>query len=409
MTLILVASTTVYANGFFDLLELSKTRDPRLNKAQTLQDAQELTTSSRLLQFLPNLSLSSSRSESSLRDGHINTSGLTSNFNIFKGGQDLGSYRAARFNLLQRQQNTLLTELTIEQDITLALLNYLKLQKQKELQDRILELAKENLSITQIRFNQGRVPEADLLKAKVELNNRSEELTNLQTEWELASQDIQRWVMESDLKKHTTWPWPEIKSNYFLNKSANLENISENHPQIASLAFQTQVADQLANSLWGNLLPNLDLQFERNRVDSSLTRSGRYWESSILLLLKIPLFDGLRDVAGLREQRAQARALAYETQFAKTELEANKKALQQTVILSLEALKRRQQTTALAQNLYQQSLKRYKAGLTSYADLSLDMDRWIRSESLLIQGHWQASGQLARWCLINALKMRQCM
>ena len=337
----------------------------------------------------------------------VNVLSGTASLNLFKGGSDYFTLQNTSFQNEVAANTTRAKHLEVELEGALALFTRLEAAKNVYLQELILDMAQKNNEVANQRFRAGLISKTDTLKAEVELNNQS--AAALQASERLASTQSSLDFLFQNNSLPNDWPW-------FDNKS---ESVTELKQKISSLALDiTSRPDLLAlknlegqlgaqkKALIGNFLPRLDLALTRNMNEYQTNRS---WETVGVLTMTFSLFNRFSDYSNYTILANQSLGAEYETRFQTQKSQAEADALKDLLLINLDNVIKLQKNLKLAQELYQESLGRFKRGQSSYSDLALDLERYLRAEQLLLAQTSSAHKQIAQLCYSLGKSQIQCL
>ena len=242
-------------------------------------------------------------------------------------------------------------------------------------QDKLMEVAEENLrlagaqaDVAKRRFEAGEVPRTDYLRSAVEVSRAQRNRQDTVHRRELANAILKNilgisqeaWVDVEDPPGEIPVP-------------ASLEELrSQALDHRNDLERQERLADQAAWDLkraYAKFLPQFDLEFKELLVDpESITDRNNFW--TLLLKFHLPVLEGTDRLLEIKQRKYQLQQekLRYERLRKDVLLEVQDAWFTAQTLTS--TLKVANEETALAQENYDITAKRYKAGEATSVDVS---------------------------------------
>jgi outer membrane protein TolC len=382
-------------------------QDPRVQKAQLDKDTAKSSLLSGRSNFLPSLSINASQTDRSTLADKLNTLSGTASLNLFKGGSDFFSLKNSTYQTEVAEQTTQTKLIDVELEGALAMFENIQARQNVSLQESILEMAKKNLEISKERFNSGHISKTDTLKAEVEFNNQN--AATLQARETLASSQSSIQYLFGSFPTATQWPWFNQRTESVISLIKNLKTMDldvSNRPDLLALKNLEQQLHSQKRALIGNFLPRLDFDLSRNVTEFQNSRS---WETVGTLTMTFSLFNRMTDYNGYTILSNQSLAAEYETRFQSQKSQAEATALQALLLINLENVVSLQKNLKIARELYSESLNRFRRGQSSYSELALDLERYVRAEQLLLAQTASAHRQLAQFCRSLGKSQLRCL
>jgi outer membrane protein TolC len=312
--------------------------------------------------------------------------GVTAELNLFRGGKDLLSRRAAGldadFAKLSARQ-TYLDELT---NTRIAYAELVYAESLKKVLSEAKLLNDKNLSAASRRINSGLATDTDRIEFEIKRQAIDQDLEA--TELEISQQKSTLSVLLGlDLHSEDAISWPE-----------NFEKISFDHAQISPhsvkpLALQMETLEsekkntesQIASRWW---IPDVDLYGGyslKTMRESDEYRLRDRQETVAGVRMSLTLFDGGESLRKNRYEarlaEAQSLRLAQSRRESEAELEVSLKTIQKN-----ERLRQGAEDSAKSSKRYlTQTLFEYSRGAKNSPDVSSATDKYIESETRYLQ------------------------
>ncbi len=242
---------------------------------------------------------------------------------------------------------------------------FVKIRKQT------LELAEENLSITQRRYKKGEASHYDLLRSEVEVANIKPQLIKAENFLE-TSLNLLKVLLGIDPAKEI-----EVKGEFEftpeevdLNSEVNLA--LEKRPSLKEIALQEKAAKSQVRAAFAGYLPQINLNFTDSANQKEAFTVGReeyddYWVA--VVSVSMPIFDGFLTYAKVKEAKARQRELS----ILRKKLKDYVKVEVENTVLDLKAAKSsvesQQENVKRAEEAYRIVKERYAQGQASQLDL----------------------------------------
>jgi len=294
--------------------------------------------------------------------------GLTMSQPIFQAGQAYLGYRQAQ---LGREEAGALVLSSRQQLLFRVTQAYFGLHLAREtlgIVKKAVETARQHLNIAEERYRSGAVIQADVLSAQVHLAKITQEEITAEGQVQVAQSSLATLVGLPEIGSRALAPPPREPAPLPENLT-DLQTIAqEKRPDLKRLALAARVAQQEYTKARLNYLPRVRLVAEYD-VDQRRLFGASPDSYTIMALMNFNLFNGLADLARVRESRAQEA----QAQDLKQELEDRIRQQVTEAIISVKTAQARLKVARTAVAQARESLRlvrlRYQTGLTILVDL----------------------------------------
>ena len=250
------------------------------------------------LYYIPSLSVSGNQTSTHdllvPQDISVRSVQGTAALNIYKFGADLAAYRAASADE-ESQENLLKNEiLKSEREGIAALIQKIRTQQETEIINKIVTSQEESLQIAKQRYDRGLLPQQEVDKLSIDLENSKASLIEVQLRQYEAQASLVALLGHAQVQ--SDWPWKEKFSKNSKNLLHSFQSESfdiSQRPDWKAAQAQVEGEEQRYNKSWGQIFPSLDASFTYGYYDyyTSTGRTGGAWSAGVTLT--IPLFDRL--------------------------------------------------------------------------------------------------------------------
>jgi outer membrane protein len=294
--------------------------------------------------------------------------GLIMSQPLFQAGQAFLGYKQARLGREMAAAYVLSSRQQLLFQVTQAYFGLQLAQERLGVVQHAHRTAAEHLKIAQTRFKAGTVVQSDVLSAEVHLARLTQEEMTAASQVKIARSGLSTVVGLPEVGDRSLTPAPKAPAPL----PAKLEDLEqtarEKRPDLKQLELTARVAQQEYAKARLNYLPRLHVVAEYD-VDQRRLFGSSADSYTVMALLNFNLFNGLADLAKVRESRAketQARDL-------KRDLEDRIRHQVTAAILNLKTAHERLGVAEKAVAQARESLRlislRYQAGLTILLDL----------------------------------------
>lgn len=359
------------------------------------------------LYFLPIISVIGT--QSSARDSLLNLDSSqrsvlgTASLNLYKFGSDLAAYRAADAD--EATQSNLVTNeiLKTEREGVTALIQQIRTQLEAEIIGKIAKSQEESLQIAKQRYDKGLLPQQEVDKLSIDLENSKASLVEVNLRQYEAIANLVALLGHAKVK--TNWPWKDEMTETKVTSETFDVSL---RPDWKAATAQVEGEEQRYNRNWGAFFPSLDASFSYGYYDYFTTpgRSAAGWSAAVTL--SIPLFDRLTNYstasAQLQTRVAAEQQLEQVQRTAKSEWESSKASFE----TALQSALSREKMLTLSRRLYLDNLKRFRGGRMNANELILDQTRHFNAERFVVAGWADAHLAYTRLCHSLGRRVASC-
>lgn len=364
------------------------------------------------LTLLPAISVDANRSTSQLFGSTKNTSrwslGAEANLNLFKFGAD--SARMSQANHSVKAQEAKLSDVVLqsEAEAVNALVDYIQNKASYEITQEILKSRQRLLKIANLRYTKGLVPQEEVDKVSIDLDNAQAQSRDAQLVWVSAQAELQRLIGTGSIGSE--WPWKAAL------QAINLESDRFKTPSLSTrpdwiAAEQTyKRSKSIASESWGSIFPSLgaSLRYDYLQIENGgATNSGPQWVAG--LTLTVPLFDKLTNISQYRSAVHLSKASELALEAVRRKARAEWSSAFQSVTISIETAKVRDNTVKTARRVFDSSQKRFDRGLVKANEFLLEQERLYQSELYAIRGWAAAHTQFTTLCHSIGQRVQRCL
>ncbi|RKY57960.1 MAG: hypothetical protein DRP94_07595 [Candidatus Latescibacterota bacterium] len=251
------------------------------------------------------------------------------NYNIFNGFKDISSLKAAK---LLREASELTYERTKEEVALIVVQRYLACLKAEKLVDiarQAMERSKVQLERTELMFKLGSVPQADVIKQRVQFGREKLKLLQAKMEYQSSLAELLYVLgVEAEGRRVRLEDVQELGGNVEMDFEEAFRTALERRKDILALKKALEAARYELKAAKGALLPTIDASVSYGFWDVSLPRSFRDIDRtdniSFGIALRVPIF-----------QRLQARSAVAEAEINLRKLENQLKDVERKVALEI--------------------------------------------------------------------------
>jgi outer membrane protein TolC len=368
--------------------------------------------------FLPNIAVQLGRYETQdnllLTKSVSDSVNLIGKLNLFRFGADIKGLQAANGDEDTQTYKLAATTLNTEELAVQGLIGEIQASFDIDVLSGIVKKEQELQKIGRERYTRGLLPEQEVDKITVDMENASARLADTQVREAQAKANLVARLGNSQIEMN--WPWidrfRELSRDPKKRESLlGTETELEKRPDVLSAAKNLQAQEDRTSQRVRQILPTLDSTLTYSSYGLITQPAGTSsldpsWTGG--LVINIPLFDQLSNYSNARVQY-------FEKQKADTALElAHRAALQDwssakaSFEIALSTALSRDETSKLSRQLYNDSLKRFRIGRIDANDLALDESRFTDSELLATAGWAQLHLAFAELCHARGLRLADC-
>lgn len=384
--------STSRALSFLDAYRLILDRNIRIDTQRLTLESSEQQKKARIGAFAPSLALewSEVRGGEPVVDAR-QTGALVGRMNLFRSGGDVAALKAADGDLRSQKEKLLSETQGAQEDAVQTLTQVIARTMQKRIIQRILVLKQDSLRVAKERFDRGLLPQQEVEKVRIEVENARARLTDAETT-EIEARATLRTLLGSD-DIIIEWPLKSLVSEEesLQTRDFSLESRADWRAALAAVDAEKWRKRQSVTSF----LPSLDLTASYGNQDLSLP-DRRDW--STVLTLSIPIFDSLRSWTNYQTQSLSYEIAQRRAELVRRQASAEVESLRQTFKAARESALSRERTARVTEKLFTDNLQRFRLGRASVNELAIDQDRLLQSQLLEVEGWLQAHLSYVRLC-----------
>jgi outer membrane protein len=306
--------------------------------------------------------------------------GLVLNQPLFQAGQAYLGYKQAGLRREMAAAYVLSSRQQLMFQVTQAYFGLQLAQERLKVVRQARQTAAAHLKIVQTRFKAGTVMQSDVLSAQVHLAKLTQEEMTAASQVKIARSALSTVVGLPAVGSRTLAPAPKEPAPLPPNLDDLQRTAKEKRPDLKQLELAARVAQQEYTKARYNYLPRLHVVAEYD-VDQRRLFGSSADSYTVMALLNFNLFNGLADLAQVRESRAQEA----QARDLKRDLEDRVRHQVTEAILNLKTAHARLRVAQAAVAQAKESLRlirlRYEAGLTILLDL-LNAEDAMKNASL---------------------------
>jgi outer membrane protein TolC len=341
--------------------------------------------------FIPTLAIQSSDNRGTAYYPPQRSLGLVAGVNLFRSGADLDGLSAVEMDRRSAQQKLFSETQVAEEEAAQALTQVIARVQQRRLVEKIAKLKLDSLRVAQERFKQGLLPQQEVDKVLVDVENSQARLTDQVSSEVTARGTLETLLASSDIR--IEWPWRQI-----LVEGPKLEQIAfdlSQRPDWRSSQAAVQAEHLRRRRTVKLMLPSLDLNATYGTAD--VTDLGRRdWSSS--LVLTIPLFEGFKNYAAFGTQDLNYQGALIQSEAIRRSAPIELENFRHSYQAARDSALLREKTAKLTERLFEDNFLRFKMGRATANDLAFDQNRLFESELLAVDGWTNAHLSFVRLC-----------
>jgi outer membrane protein TolC len=288
---------------------------------------------------------------------------------LFQAGQAYLGYRQAQLGREEAGALVLSSRQQLLFQVTQAYYGLHLARETLGVVKKALETARQHLKIAEDRYRSGAVIQSDVLSAQVHLAQITQEEITAASQVQVAQSALATVVGLPEIGSRPLAPPPREAATLPEENLTDLQSTAqEKRPDLKRLTLAARVAQQEYAKARLNYLPRVQLVAEYD-VDQRRLFGASADSYTVMALMNFNLFNGLADLARVRESRAQEA----QARDLKQELEDRIRHQVTEAILSLKTAQARLKVARTAVAQARESLRlvrlRYETGLTILVDL----------------------------------------
>jgi outer membrane protein TolC len=368
--------------------------------------------------FLPNLGVQLNRyavQDNSLGQRQDRDSiNLAAKLNLFRFGADVKGWEAANSDEDSQTLKLEATVLATEQLAVQGLVNEIQGLLETEVLTSIVKKEQELLNIGSERYKRGLLPQQEVDKIQIDMENASSRLADTQVKEAVARANLVSLLGHDRIR--AVWPWMDRFRNMssdakFLKSLEGSEEDLSRRPDVKSALSNSQAQSDRASQRVRQALPTLDSSFVYSSYGLIVQPAGDpldpIWTAQ--LTISIPLFDQLTAYSAAKVQYYEEQKADVALELARRSAMADWSSAKSTFSTALTTALAREKTVQISRKLYSDSRSRFRLGRIDANDLSLDESRLSDSELLATAGWAQVHLALTQLCHSRGLSLSECI
>lgn len=336
--------------------------------------------------FLPSVSASAARHAVTRYSDTDSTTtyndmGVDVSMNIFRFGGDFAIRNGSTETIKAAELSNKMKELSAETSAAQVLCDAISAHLEINVYEHRMTASRQSLAAAAARYRKGILSEQELAKLKLESDRL--EMSFRSAKRKAAQTRDLAMKYGGDLPANVDWPLTQHPELY-TRASAWINSVYSAELRLKALEASAAAASYAIGEARSALLPSLDLGigWSRSGLPDFKNQADR---REVVAKLTIPIFSGFRDYGeyqGRVHEFAVAQAnLEVERALAPKQFEFSVNEIRG----ALEDATERQRQIAIAEQLYQDNLKRFERGLVSVNELSIDEHRVRETELAAIE------------------------
>ena len=327
-----------------------------------------------------------------------------STLNLFRFGGDLAGLHAADRDIETEEARVSSQGLSVEENGVEALTGVIERELEVQVSNRIVAMQTENLRVARERYDHGLLAQQEVDKVSVDLENARSRETDAVLAAVSARQGLEG-LLGAD-RVRIEWPWKDWFSDGAKVTAVAVEELKlEARPDWRAARRRLDAEEERLTQTRTQILPTVDASFVYGYYDGILgggfapgigNGSVTGWTGTVSATL--PLFDRLAAISAARVQVATRTTAELALEQLERDARAEWSAARESFRTSVSAALLRERTLATSRRIFQDGLRRFRAGRATANELSVDQARLLDSELFAVQGWSAAHLAFARLC-----------
>jgi outer membrane protein len=337
-----------------------KTQEARVRELEGVRTQQ---LGALLPQFDTNLNYTHYRPASLLADNYYFD--ITLKQILFAGGKYTGQLNSADAGLSAEKQKLIQVQRQVSLDVKNAYYEQLRSQYSLTTQKELIAKLTEQLTISNLLYNSGKISNLDLLKIQTQIASAEDILSNLTNQVYLKSLSLGQ-TLGFDLAVTAQPDLPEAGDPKKIT-DLKLEEILKANPEMLYSKFQLDKADADSNVAYAERWPSISLKADYNRENSYFFPESADWYAGIAITM--PLFHG-GDIRGsINKSKAQLEQSKIEVTQAELSLSLRFQSAKATLADKLNRVKTTKKVLDLSKEALTNAELKYGIGKLSALEL----------------------------------------
>jgi len=314
---------------------------------------------------------------------------LTLSQPIFMGGKLWQAYRISSVSAEMSRLSLENTRLGILAETESKYLNVLQLQELLVIAEKDLISSQQNLAITEVRFDNGTLSQADYLKVQSKAASKEVTLIQSQTALELAKQDLMNHLgmiepfelmpfnqTDSDSTLAALAQYNTEQTSAFTRRAEQLSN--QDNLSLKTAAASVTLSQKAYNIAKGNFLPTLVLSASRSYRENGTDRYEFDASNTLALTASVPLLPMWTNYSGAKKAYHDVQKSEYDYKTAADGINLAVKSSALTLISSARQVKAAEIALQYTEQTYQQMMERFRNNMLSTTEI-LDVEVMLQA------------------------------
>lgn len=322
--------------------------------------------------------------------------GLSLQMTLFDGFGNVNRARAGRAGMRAAEAAANAAELQLRQEVSIAYFRAVQADRRLEVERALLASAREQLAMTEQRFQIGSANREDVLGAQATVANREQAVLQAQGEVEKTRLDVLRVMgVKGETGFALTDGFPEVFDPAVLDVVALVEAAMASSPRVAQREAEASQAELAASAAKGLRLPRVSGSLSYGR---SIGRQGydalfeidppnSSWGFN--LMVSLPLFTRFQTSSQITQTAVQAANAREQLRAERLAVETEVKQAMIDLVNAYRAVELADRALALSQERLDLTQERYRTGTSvSFLQLQSAIDQAAGAEQGAIQARF---------------------
>lgn len=322
--------------------------------------------------------------------------GIALQLTLFDGFGNVNRVRASRAGVRAAEAGANAAELQLRQEVSLAYFRAVQAERRLEVERALLASAREQLAMTEQRFQIGSANREDVLGAQATVANREQAVLQAEGDVEKTRLEVLRVLgVKGGTGFALTDGFPEVFDPSLLDVVALVDTALASSPRVAQREAEASQAELSASVAKGARLPQISGRFSYGRSTSqdgyaalhTLDMPNSGWGFN--LSLSLPLFTGFRTSAQIAQAEVQAANARDQARAERLAVETEVRQAFIDLVNAYRAVEIADRAVALSQERLNLTQERYRTGTSvTFLQLQNAIDQAASAEQQAIQARY---------------------
>jgi outer membrane protein TolC len=361
--------------------------------------------------FAPGLSVDAKRTWTGgvAPEAPYHTAEAVADLNLFRFGADFAGLQAGRADGRAQEAQLQNAILLAEEEAVRAIALYLERKHSTEISEKFVGSQADLLRIARERYKAGYLPQQEVDKVSIDLENEKSRLADAQVLEAQAEAALVALLDDANIE--LAWPWKDSLAGRDGKALAAAAFALDARPDWQAALSSTSAED--ARSWRGHLLllPSVDAAFAFGNTMAVTNggdelAGGPAWRAT--LGVTWTLWDHAATYSAARAQASAAAQAGLRQERLARDARGDWRAAKAAFEIAVDSAVSRQRSAEVARKLYEDNLRRFQKGRASANELSVDQTRLFQNELFAVQG-WSAAHQaFSRLCHSLGRRLQDC-